>query len=81
MHAAGDPTGRPAGEHARSMVRRLRLRTLVSLGVLAIATGELGRTFGLHDGRFLASAELYDPRTRSWRVTGGARGARALRNR
>jgi nuclease-like protein len=55
MHAAGDPTGRPAGEHARSMVRRLRLRTLVSLGVLAIATGELGRTFGLHDGRFLAS--------------------------
>jgi Nuclease-related domain len=55
MHAAGDPTGRPAGQHARSMVRRLRLRTLVSLGVLAIATGELGRTFGLHDGRFLAS--------------------------
>jgi len=37
------------------MVRRLRLRTLVSLGVLAIATGELGRTFGLHDGRFLGS--------------------------
>src|SRR2546423_1427697 len=36
MHAAGDPTGRPAGQHARSMVRRLRLRTLVSLGVLAI---------------------------------------------
>ena len=55
MHAAGDPTGRPAGQHARSMVRRLRLRTLVSLGVLAIATGELGRTFGLHDGRFLGS--------------------------
>ena len=37
------------------MVRRLRLRTLVLLGVLAIATGELGRTFGLHDVRFLGS--------------------------
>ena len=55
MHAAGDPTGRPAGQHARAMVRRLRLRTLVLLGVLAIATGELGRTFGLHDVRFLGS--------------------------
>lgn len=55
MHAAGDPTGRTAGQHARAMVRRLRLRTLVSLGVLAIATGLLGRTFGLHDGRFLGS--------------------------
>jgi len=55
MHAVGDPTGRPAGHHERAMVRRLRLRTLVSLGVLAVATALLGRTLGLHDVRFLAS--------------------------
>jgi hypothetical protein len=32
---------------------RLRLRTLVTLGVLAVATAALGRAFGLHDLRFL----------------------------
>ena len=31
------------------------MRTLVTLGVLAVATALLGRTFGLHDGLFLAS--------------------------
>jgi hypothetical protein len=31
------------------------MRTLVALGVLAVATALLGRTFGLHDARFLAS--------------------------
>jgi hypothetical protein len=50
-----DPTGRTAGQYARATVRRLRMRTLVTLGVLAVATALLGRTFGLHDTRFLAS--------------------------
>jgi Nuclease-related domain len=31
------------------------MRTLVTLGALAVATALLGRTFGLHDKRFLAS--------------------------
>jgi len=50
-----DPTGRTAGQYARATVRRLRMRTLVTLGVLAVATALLGRAFGLHDLRFLAS--------------------------
>ncbi len=50
-----DPTGRTAGQYARATVSRLRMRTLVALGVLAVATALLGRTFGLHDRRFLAS--------------------------
>ncbi len=50
-----DPTRRTAGQYARTMVRRLRMRTLVILGALAVATALLGRTFGLHDSRFLAS--------------------------
>jgi hypothetical protein len=52
---ARDPSRRSAGEHARAAVQRLRLRTLVTLGVLAVATAVLGRSFGLHDGRFLIS--------------------------
>jgi hypothetical protein len=55
MHAVGDATRRSAGQHARAAVQRLRLRTLVTLGVLAVATAALGRAFGLHDARFLAS--------------------------
>ncbi len=55
MHVVGDPTGRTAGQHARASVLRLRLRTLVTLGLLAVATAGLGRTFGLHDVRFLGS--------------------------
>jgi hypothetical protein len=50
-----DPTGRTAGQYARATVRRLRMRTLATLGALAVATALLGRTFGLHDVRFLAS--------------------------
>jgi hypothetical protein len=56
MHVVdSDPTGRTAGQYARSAVQRLRMRTLVTLGVLAVATALLGRAFGLHDVRFLAS--------------------------
>jgi hypothetical protein len=50
-----DPTRRTAGQYARATVRRLRMRTLVTLGLLAVATALLGRGFGLHDARFLAS--------------------------
>lgn len=50
-----DPAGRTAGQYARATVRRLRMRTLVTLGLLAVATAALGRGFGLHDWRFLAS--------------------------
>jgi hypothetical protein len=50
-----DPTGRTAGQYARATVRRLRLRTLLALGGLAVATALLGRAFGLHDTLFLAS--------------------------
>jgi hypothetical protein len=52
---AHDPTARAPGQHARAIVKRLRLRTLVALGVLAVATALLGRTFGLRDIRFLGS--------------------------
>jgi hypothetical protein len=56
IHAiAHDPTARAPGQHTRAIVRRLRLRTLVALGVLAVATALLGRTFGLRDVRFLGS--------------------------
>lgn len=50
-----DPTRRTAGQYARATVERLRMRTLVTLGALAVATALLGRTFGLHDKRFLGS--------------------------
>ncbi len=50
-----DPTGRTAGQYARATVKRLRMRTLVTLGALAVATALLGRTFGLHSLLFLAS--------------------------
>jgi Nuclease-related domain len=50
-----DPTARTPGQYARAAVRRLRMRTLVTLGVLAVATALLGRSFGLHDFRFIAS--------------------------
>jgi hypothetical protein len=56
MHVVDtDPTRRTAGQYARATVTRLRMRTLVTLGALAVATALLGRTFGLHDKRFLAS--------------------------
>ena len=50
-----DPTSRTAGQYARATVMRLRMRTLVALGVLAVPTALLGRTFGLHDVRFLGA--------------------------
>ena len=50
-----DPADRVAGQYERTTVRRLRMRTLVALGVLAVATALLGRTFGLNDVRFLGS--------------------------
>jgi hypothetical protein len=53
-----DPTRRTAGQYARETVRRLRMRTLVVLGALAVATALLGRSFGLHDWRFLGSEVL-----------------------
>jgi hypothetical protein len=56
MHVVeSDPIGRRAGQYARATVRRLRMRTLVGLGVLAVCTALLGRAFGLHDPLFLAS--------------------------
>lgn len=55
MHLAGDATSRAPGQHARATVVRLRMRTIVTLGVLAVSTAALGRAFGLHDWRFLAS--------------------------
>jgi hypothetical protein len=55
LHAVGNATRRSAGQHARAAVIRLRLRTLLTLGVLAVATALLGRTFGLHDALFIAS--------------------------
>jgi hypothetical protein len=56
MNTVGsNPTGRTAGQYARATVKRLRMRTLVALGVLAVATAALGRQFGLHDARFLGS--------------------------
>src|ERR1700730_4535134 len=48
-----DPTARVAGEHSRGIVRRLRMRTLVALGVLAVATALLGRGFGWQDPIFM----------------------------
>ncbi len=52
---APDPTARTPGQHARAIVQRLRLRTLLTLGVLAVATALLGRGFGWQDPVFLAS--------------------------
>jgi hypothetical protein len=51
--ARKDPTRRTPGQYARATVQRLRMRTLVALGVLAVATALLGRALGLHDVWFL----------------------------
>ncbi|HEX4838475.1 MAG TPA: nuclease-related domain-containing protein [Solirubrobacteraceae bacterium] len=50
-----DPTTHMPGQHARATVLRLRMRTLVTLGVLAVVTTVLGRTFGLHSPLFIGS--------------------------
>lgn len=45
------------GQHARARFLRLRLRTLATLGVLAVLTTVFGRAFGLHSPLFIG-AEL-----------------------
>lgn len=50
-----DPARRSPGQHARATVLRLRLRTLMALGVLAVVTTALGRAFGLHSALFVGS--------------------------
>lgn len=46
---------RAPGQHARTKVLRLRMRTLLTLGVLAVLTGALGRAFGLRSPWFVGS--------------------------
>ena len=55
MQVAHDAASRAPGQHARATVVRLRMRTIVTLGVLAVATAALGRALGIHDVRFLAA--------------------------
>jgi hypothetical protein len=50
-----DPTTRAPGQHSRGIVKRLRMRTLVALGVLAVATALFGRGFGWHNPVFMGS--------------------------
>ena len=50
-----DPIARAPGQYTRSIVQRLRMRTLLTLGVLAVATTVMGRRFGWHDPRFLGA--------------------------
>jgi nuclease-like protein len=50
-----NPASRVPGQHARRTVLRLRMRTLVTLGVLAVLTTVLGRAFGLHSALFIGS--------------------------
>ncbi len=50
-----DPTARAPGQYTRSIVQRLRMRTLLTLGGLAAATTVGGRRFGWQDPRFLAA--------------------------
>ena len=50
-----DPTRRTAGQYARATVTRLSLRTLVTLGVLAVATALLGGRSACRTRCFLAS--------------------------
>jgi Nuclease-related domain len=52
-----DPTARAPGQYTRSIVQRLRLRTLLMLGALAVEATVVGRRFGWQDPRFLG-AEL-----------------------
>jgi Nuclease-related domain len=50
-----DPARRSPGQYARATVQRLRMRTLVTLGAMAVATAILGKSLGLHDPRFIGS--------------------------
>lgn len=55
MPVSYEPTLRTPGQHARATVRRLRMRTLVTLGVLAVPTTFMGRAFGWQNHIFMAS--------------------------
>jgi hypothetical protein len=55
--APGPHRDRAPGQYARASVRRLRLRTLLVLGVFAVATALIGRALGVHDDRFLGATE------------------------
>jgi hypothetical protein len=57
MHVVSDPTRHAPGQHVRASSRRLRLRTLVVLGMIAIASAAAARALGLQDATFL-SVEL-----------------------
>jgi Nuclease-related domain len=50
-----DPTARLPGQYTRSIVRRMRMRTLLTLGGLAVVTTLMGRRFGWQDPRFLGA--------------------------
>ncbi|HVR06301.1 MAG TPA: nuclease-related domain-containing protein [Solirubrobacteraceae bacterium] len=50
-----DPTARAPGQYTRSIVQRLRLRTLLMLGALAVEATVVGRRFGWQDPRFLGA--------------------------
>jgi len=52
LAAHRDPTGRIPGQYARATWRRMRMRALVALGVLATATALAGRGFGLQSWRY-----------------------------
>jgi Nuclease-related domain len=56
-HAVSDPTRHAPGQYVRASSQRLRLRTLVVLGVIAIASAAAARALGLQDATFL-SVEL-----------------------
>jgi len=47
-----DPVRHMPGQYARSTWRRMRMRALVMLGVLATATALAGSSFGLQDWRY-----------------------------
>ncbi len=50
-----DPVARAPGQYTRMIVQRLRMRTLLTLGVLAVVTTVMGRHFGWQDPRFLGA--------------------------
>src|SRR5262252_8132410 len=53
-HAVSDPTRRAPGQHVRAASRRLRLRTLLVIGAIAIASAACARALGLRDPIFLS---------------------------
>ena len=50
-----DPAARMPGQYARATFLRLSLRTLVTLGVLAVLTTVFGEALGLHSPLFIGS--------------------------